>query len=375
MPTPDRRGRLSHPLWVLAALLALNVRGLNCPAAASDPRSLRREARAVIEGERPYRGPLQARLQSREERDGLRWERVTFVGAPGQQVPALVARSAGATGRLPAVVALHGLGGSKEGMTSWLAELARRGYLALAIDARWHGERGPGLQAALIRAFRSRSGHPYLFDTVADLFRTLDYLQSRPDVDPDRIGMLGISMGGQETWITAALDPRVKVAVPIIGVNSFAWTLSHDLWRPRAALLPQLYEAARADLGEPAVNARVYREVWERLTPGLLDRFDGPRLLPLIAPRPLLVLNGEKDPLVPVEAARQAAESARRAYAAAGVPERFRFEAAPGVGHAVPPAHRRLALEWLGRWLAGRGQEINTETRKGAEGRDGQRRS
>jgi dienelactone hydrolase len=188
---------------------------------------------------------------------------------------------------------------------------------------------------------------------VADLFRTLDYLETRPDVDARRIGMIGISMGGQETWITAALDPRVRVAVPVIGVNAFAWTLQHDRWEARSRLLPQVYEAVRADLGEPTIDRRVYQSVWDRLTPGLLDRFDGPKLLPLIAPRPLLVLNGETDPLVPVEAARLAAESARRAYAAAGVPERFRFEVAPGVGHTFTAEERRLALDWFDRWLKG----------------------
>jgi len=100
----------------------------------------------------------------------------------------------------------------------------------------------------------------------------------------------------------------------------------------------------------------VYRSVWDRLTPGLLDRFDGPQLLPLIAPRPLLVLNGETDPLVPVEGARLAADSARRAYEAAGVPERFRFEVAPGVGHAFTDQERRMALDWFDRWLKGGSQ-------------------
>jgi dienelactone hydrolase len=330
--------------------------------AASDGFGRRRAAaggpRAIILWQRWSGVPLQATVRSREERDGLVRERLTYVSAPGQGVPTLVIRPSGAAGRLPAVVLLHGLGGSKEGMRSWMEELARRGYLTLAIDARRHGERGPGLQAAMIRAYRTRRGHPYVFDTVADLFRALDYLQTRPDVDADRIGMMGVSMGGQETWITAALDPRVRVAVPIIGVNTFAWTVEHDRWRARAALLPQVYEAARVDLGEKELDARVYRAVWDRLTPGLLNRFDGPRLLPLIAPRPLLVLNGETDPLVPVEAARPAAESARRAYEAAGVPERFRFEVATGVGHAVTPAERQLALAWFDRWLKGAGDQV-----------------
>jgi dienelactone hydrolase len=318
----------------------------------------RRETRAWGAPSGAAKPPLEARVRSREARDGLLWERVTFVSEPGEVVPALVIRPLGAADRLPAVVALHGLGGSKEGMAGLMGELARRGYLALAIDARWHGERGPGLQAAMIRAYRSGDGHPYVFDTVADLLRTLDYLESRPDVDARRIGMIGISMGGQETWIAAALDPRVRVGVPVIGVNTFAWTIARDRWEARSRLLPQVYEAVRADLSEPTVDRRVYQSVWERLTPGLLDRFDGPELLPLIAPRPLLVLNGETDPLVPVEAARLAAESARRAYAAAGVPERFRFEVAPGVGHTFTADERRLALDWLDRWLmpAGNGE-------------------
>lgn len=349
--------------WLILGAMAA-VAGLSIPPAALSPATgdLRRDAQAVIRWERSAGLPLQARVLSRETREGLVWERVRFLGAPGQMVPALIARPESAVGRLPAVVALHGLGGSKEGMRSWLAQLASRGYLALAIDARWHGERGPGLQDALIRAYRSRRGHPYVFDTVADLFRTLDYLQSRPDVAGDRIGMMGISMGGQQTWITAALDRRVKAAIPMIGVNSFGWTVEHDRWRPRAALLPRVYEAVRADLGEPAVNARVYRATWERLTPGLFDRFDGPHLLPLIAPRPLLVLNGETDPLVPLEAARLAAESAAGAYAAAGVPDRFRFEVAP-VGHTVTQEQRRLALDWFDRWLKPAGDGMGEDQR------------
>ncbi len=47
----------------------------------------------------------------------------------------------------------------------------------------------------------------------------LDYLESRPDVDARRIGMTGVSLGGMHTWLTAAADPRVAVAAPMIGVQ------------------------------------------------------------------------------------------------------------------------------------------------------------
>jgi len=264
---PHWRRSLAAALLLSAACAAL----FSAPARAfreppdllRDPSTLRLQARAMIEGrslsllpstaasrtesrawespsQRPAAEPLDVQIRSREAKDGLIRERVSFAsGGADQRVPALVIRQMGAVEPLPAVVVLHGLGGTKEGMAGLMEELARRGYLALAIDARWHGERGPGLQPAMIRAYRTRRGHPYVFDTVYDLFRTLDYLQTRPDVDPQRIGMIGVSMGGQETWITAALDPRVKVAVPVIGVNSFRWTVEHDRWRARRTCCPR----------------------------------------------------------------------------------------------------------------------------------------
>ena len=168
-------------LWIAAlcvgAALAVSLPSGAVRSSGEEPAAaLRRAARKVVQWQDTARLPLGARIRSREEQEGLVRERLTYIGAPGQVVPALVMRPAGATARLPVVIALHGLGGSKEGMRGWMEELARKGYLALAIDARWHGERGPGLQQAMIRAYRSRRGHPYVFDTVSDLIRALDYL-------------------------------------------------------------------------------------------------------------------------------------------------------------------------------------------------------
>src|SRR5262249_53298026 len=155
-----------------------------------------------------------------------------------------------AVGRLPVVVVLHGTGGRKEAVRPTLEELARRGYLAFAIDARYHGARVNGgahgreeYQAAILRVWKEHrkaslrggaspgggaspapTGHPWFYDTVYDLWRTFDYLTSRPDVDAERIGMIGFSMGGIETWLAAATDPRIRVAVPAIGVQSFRWS-------------------------------------------------------------------------------------------------------------------------------------------------------
>ena len=58
--------------------------------------------------------------------------------------------------------------------------------------------------------------------------RLLDYLMTRPDVDAARIGVIGFSKGGMESYLAAAIDERITVAVPCIGVQSFRYALDHD---------------------------------------------------------------------------------------------------------------------------------------------------
>src|SRR4029079_11357455 len=156
--------------------------------------------------------------------------------------------------------------------------------------------------------------HPFYFDTVWDLWRLGDYLETRADVDPTRLGMIGFSMGGIQTWLAAAVDERWKVAVPAIGVQSFRWSLEHDQWQARANTTRTAHQAAAKDLGEKAVNQRVCRALWNKIVPGILDQFDCPSMLRLAAGRPLLILNGELDPNCPLEGAKLAIQEATQAY-------------------------------------------------------------
>src|SRR5206468_4958526 len=136
--------------------------------------------------------------------------------------------------------------------------------------------------------------HPFYFDTCWDLWRLADYLETRDDVDADRLGILGISMGGIETWLAAAVDDRYRVAVPAISVQSFRWSLDHDKWQGRANTIKAAHEAAARDLGQERVNAYVCRELWDKVIPGILGPFDCPSIIRLFAGRPLLILNGER---------------------------------------------------------------------------------
>jgi len=281
-------------------------------------------------------------------------EHVRFTSEPGQQVAMLVVRPPG-TERRPAVLVLHGTRGRKEGMESWLTDLAGRGFVACATDARWHGELAAGdYEDAIIAAYRSQRGHPWLYETVTDTLRAVDYLQSRPDVDPERIGMLGNSMGGMNTWLAAAADERIKVAVPCIGVTSFAYQIREGRFAARCATLPRFHAAVAADLGKKDVDREVAERAWSRLLPGILDRFDCPRMLEAIAPRPLLILNGALDDRCPLEGVKLCHQAAEAEYRRLGAPDRLRLMVAPATGHQVTGEQRAAALEWLSKWLAPR---------------------
>ena len=86
--------------------------------------------------------------------------------------------------------------------------------------------------AALCRAWREGPEHPFLLDNVWDIIVLLDYLETRPDVDGARIGMTGLSLGGMHTWLAAALDDRIAVAAPMIGVQVTSLPANHLFTHP-----------------------------------------------------------------------------------------------------------------------------------------------
>ena len=101
-----------------------------------------------------------------------------------QRVPGILLKSENSSGRRPVVIALHGTGGTKNDELPLLRELASKGFVAVAIDARYHGERtkaGKGsaeYQDAILRAWHEPGEHPFFYDTVWDVMRLVDYLQN-----------------------------------------------------------------------------------------------------------------------------------------------------------------------------------------------------
>jgi cephalosporin-C deacetylase-like acetyl esterase len=121
-----------------------------------------------------------------------------------ERVPVLMVSPLHAKGKLPAMIVLHGTGGTKEGVKGWLEDFAKQGVIGIAIDARYHGARkgaGKGSSAyvaAITKAWQTPAGkpmeHPFYYDTVWDLWRLIDVLEKHADIDAGHIGMMGISI-------------------------------------------------------------------------------------------------------------------------------------------------------------------------------------
>ena len=283
---------------------------------------------------------------------------LTITTEPNQHIPALILKSKTAKpGPLPVVIVLHGTGGKKEDELQLLEMLARAGMIAVGPDARYHGERsaeGHGTKtyyAAVAKAYADGRSHPWLYDEVFDWMRLIDYLQTRPDIDPHRIGLIGISKGGMETYLTAAVDPRVAVAVPCICLQSFRWELDNNRWHGRIGTVQGAFNAAAAQSGASPTDPAFVQHFYDRVVPGITSEFDCPAMLKLIAPRPMLAISGERDPINPLPCAQIAADAARQAYAQAGEPDHFKFIIEKGAAHQVTLASKEAAVSWFSRWL------------------------
>lgn len=104
--------------------------------------------------------------------------------------------------------------------------------------------------AAPCRAWCSGLERPFLLDNVRDLSAVLDYLTGHPNVDAERIGMAGVSLGGMHTWLCAAIDSRVAAAAPMIGVHSFQWQLHNNAFHGRVDSLRNAFKQICNDCGK-----------------------------------------------------------------------------------------------------------------------------
>ena len=283
----------------------------------------------ILGGLPDYHGPLHAKVTGRIEADGFVIEKVLFESLPGFFVTADVYRPE-RPGRYPGVLLQSGH--TQEGKPEpqrLAANLALKGFVALAFDPIGQGEReqtwDPQLQGALagwsvpehIQAgaqsllIGEAAGRYFIWDAM----RAVDYLVSRPDVDAARIGAAGCSGGGALTTFTAALDPRIKVAIPACYPNSYRL----------------LFAGADPDT--------------EMVFPDFLGRgLDVADFVELTAPTPWSIQATQEDYFTPA-GARLVYEEARRWYSLYGAEDHVQFFVGPGPhGHAAREPRSRLPL-------------------------------
>jgi len=288
----------------------------------------------------PDRTPLNARVVGVLERPEYRIEKVIFESQPHFYVTANLYLPK--TGHPPYPAILYPLGHERGGKTNptWqqmLGSLATKGFVALAWDPVGQGER---LQIFDEDLRESKVGNSTTEHTVVgtqcmlvgdhlarytiwDGMRALDYLLSRKEVDPARIGLTGNSGGGTHTAYIAALDDRIQVAAPSCYITS--WHLMLDTIGPQ--------------------DAEQTFPLW------LQEGLDYPDYLYAFAPKPYILLSAIRD-FFPIAGARETFAEAEKVYSAIGVREKLGiFEADDG--HGYNKSRRLAAYDWFGRWLKG----------------------
>lgn len=179
--------------------------------------------------------PLEARVVEKVEKEGSPREKIVLRGVQGFLVPGYFQLPAQGMAPFPCALLLHGWSGSKENFWQQgnyisggeLREaLLAAGFAVLALDAQCHGDRIAQNDFAPVNHFADpqaaiagRKGYfslPEIYtQTVRDYRRAIDYLATRPEIDKDRIGVVGYSMGGTQTFLLTGVEPRVKAAVAV----------------------------------------------------------------------------------------------------------------------------------------------------------------
>ena len=309
-----------------------------------------REVLTNLLGDLPAR-PARPHVEvlSRDDRGDYALEKFAFDNGSGERVRGycFLPKSASAKQPAPAVLYCHWHGDQydigKEEMlltnavpTAPGPALARKGYVVLGIDACCFGERngtGPDgpqqkdaageMSAAKFQLWFGRSLWGMM---LRDDLMALDYLCSRPEVDTQRIGVTGISMGSTRAWWLMALDDRLRTAVCVA-----CMTRCQDLIRQGMLQAHGIYY----------------------FVPGILKHFDTEAIIALSAPRPLLFMTGDQDSGSPVDGVREIGAIVEQIYRLHGETSGPHFESAiyPGVSHVYLPEMWDRTLEWFDRHL------------------------
>ncbi|MBL7734883.1 MAG: prolyl oligopeptidase family serine peptidase, partial [Chitinophagaceae bacterium] len=218
-----------------------------------------------------------------------------------------------------------------------LALLLSRGYAVIAIDSYFSGERR-GTGPAGDREMQSSSwdqelsqfklnlwfGRPLWGMQLRDEQIALDYLATRPEIDMERIGVEGASMGSTRAWWLAAIDNRIKAVVGVV-----CFTRYEELIQQRELRAHGIYY----------------------FVPGMLQHFDTEAVMGMIAPRPFLALTGDSDQGSPVSGMKTLEKKLDFVYSLYNKKEQFKSIIYPQTGHVYTDEMKVEMVNWFDKYL------------------------
>ena len=270
------------------------------------------------------------------ESEQIRTTHLSYRNSLGESVPGIlmVPRGDSTTNRA-GIVCLPGTGGcaedladsrfheSREGrLFGWARELAKRGFATLAITLKGTAARRVSPeQWATEQKLLLPYGRTQMGLLVEETLKAARILASTPGVDSDRIGLTGMSLGGNATWYSMACAPWIAAAVPVCGgVGSLAASIQQ---------------------GDTDRHSGYF------YIPHMLRYFDHPEVVAAcMPPRPFMIVAPTEDEDMPREGVDKLAQTVGKSYAAAGHPERFKVHQPEG-NHCFLPKY----LEWMAEWF------------------------
>ncbi len=283
----------------------------------------------------PEQTDLRATVTGRIEAEGFAVEKLHYQSLPGLHITANLYLPKPRSNAVPAIlyvcgharVASNGVSfGNKTGYQHHGAWFARNGYVCLVLDTIQLGEI-EGVHHGTYREgmwwWNSRGYTPAGVEAWNGL-RALDYLETRPEVDRTRFGVTGRSGGGAYSWWIAALDDRIRVAAPVAGITD------------------------------------LQNHVLDGVVEGHCDcmflvntyRWDYAQVAALVAPRPLLLANSDKDTIFPLDGVIRVHSAVRRIYDLLGATDRLGLLITEGP-HKDTQDLQLPVLRWFNRHLRG----------------------
>jgi dienelactone hydrolase len=306
----------------------------------------------------PPPAPFEPVVIGREDRGTYEARRVVFNVSADSRVLAYLLVPKG-DGPFPAILALHDHGGhfsiGKEKVVrpfdepkervadamKWSSEcyggrfigdeLAKRGYVVFATDALFWSDRGrkegvayPAQEQLAANMFQL--GMSWAGTIVWDDIQSAEFIATLPEVDPERIGAVGLSVGSNRTWHVAAATDRIVAGAAICWLSTTESLMS------------------------PGNNQTKGQSAFSMTHPGLRNYLDYPDVASIACPKPMLFYNGEQDGLFPVDGVRDAYAKMHAVWESQNAGDKLVTKIWP-VPHVFNREMQREAFDWLDKYL------------------------